>query len=93
MIEMVRVRISSHLTRHFAIPAECEAAGRTVGELIADLNAQYPGVADYILHETGELRQHVNVFVGDHVVHDRRALSDSLDDGAEVLIMQALSGG
>jgi len=90
---MVRVRISSHLTRHFAIPAECEACGSTLRELVTNLNDQYPGVADYILHETGELRQHVSIFVGERIVIDRRALSDSLLGVEEVSIMQALSGG
>ena len=58
-----------------------------------NLNERYPGVTDYILHETGEIRQHVNIFVGERIMSDRRELSDSLDGVDEVSIMQALSGG
>ncbi|MBP89368.1 MAG: hypothetical protein CMJ64_22095 [Planctomycetaceae bacterium] len=88
-----RVQISRHLTRHFAIPAECEAFGSTARDLLVNLNERYPGVTDYILHETGEIRQHVNIFVGERIMSDRRELSDSLDGVDEVSIMQALSGG
>ena len=64
-----------------------------MSELLADLDRQYPGLADYIVHENGTLRQHVNIFVGDRLLADRQQLSDSLQDVDAVSIMQALSGG
>jgi molybdopterin converting factor small subunit len=90
---MVVVRFSKHLTRHFNIPDTVEAVGENVSELISDLERQYPGVAAYIVHENGALRQHVNVFIGDRLIADRQHLTDSIDSENEVSIMQALSGG
>ena len=90
---MITVRFSRHLVRHFSIPPTCDGAGKTVSELLADLNRRYPGLTEYILHENGTVRQHVNIFVGERLLADRQRLSDSLEDVDEVSIMQALSGG
>ena len=71
----------------------CTAAGSTVAAALADLDRQFPGVAAYLIHENGTLRQHVNIFVGNEPVVDRQQLSDPLSDADELIIMQALSGG
>jgi hypothetical protein len=39
------------------------------------------------------LRTHVNIFIGDERVADRKRLSDPVRAGSRVFIMQALSGG
>ena len=90
---MIQIRIARHLSGQFSIPALCQATGTTVAEVLADLNRQYPGVADYVVHENGELRQHVNIFVGERFVKDRQRLTDAVAQGDEISIMQALSGG
>ena len=64
-----------------------------MSELLADLDRRYPGLAEYIVHENGTLRQHVNIFVGDRLLADRQQLSDSLHDVDAVSIMKALFGG
>jgi molybdopterin converting factor small subunit len=90
---MVAVRFSKHLTRHLSIRVAVEAAGENVSELLSDLERQFPGVSAYIVHENGALRQHVNVFLGDELIADRKHLTDSIKAVSEVSIMQALSGG
>jgi hypothetical protein len=52
-----------------------------------------PGFAFYVCDETGRLRQHVNIFVGDERIKDRGTLGDTLAPDARVSILQALSGG
>ncbi|MCC7541341.1 MAG: MoaD/ThiS family protein, partial [Deltaproteobacteria bacterium] len=47
----------------------------------------------FVLDETGRLRRHVNVFVGDEPIYDRVRLSDALAADSRVFIVQALSGG
>ena len=90
---MVTVRFPRHLIRHCAVPAVCEAEAATVSELIQALDRRFPGVASYLVHEDGSLRQHVNIFLGERLIRDRQRLSDPLDGVAEVFVMQALSGG
>jgi hypothetical protein len=46
--------------------------GRTVAEVIGVLDERYPGWAAYIIDEQGALRKHVNIFVNDELIQDRR---------------------
>jgi molybdopterin converting factor small subunit len=91
---VVRVSFPTHLRRHFsAAPAICEAQGSTVAELVRDLERQFPGLRAYLVHEDGSLRQHVNIFLDERWLADRRRLSDSVVGVKQVYVMQALSGG
>lgn len=66
---------------------------RTVAEVVREVERIAPGFAYYVCDERGCLRTHVNIFVGQERILDRTRLSDPVDDGSRVLIMQALSGG
>jgi hypothetical protein len=64
-----------------------------VRAVIDELERRHPGLASYIVDDTGRLRRHVNIFVGDEPIHDREKLADPLQTDDRVLILQALSGG
>jgi hypothetical protein len=87
-----RVAFTSHLERHVACPAE-SVDGATVREVLDAYFARHPRVKQYVLDEQGALRHHVVVFVGGVQASDRESLSDAVAHGAEVYVMQALSGG
>ena len=70
-----------------------EMPGGTVREVIDELERRHPGIASYITDETGKLRRHVNIFVGEEPIHDRQKLGDALRPEDRVFILQALSGG
>src|ERR687891_461462 len=65
----------------------------TVGTLLDALARQLPAVERRVRDETGTLRRHVNVFVGDVNVRDGAGLAEPLSDGAEVRVIPAISGG
>ena len=67
---MPRVAFTRHLLRFFPTLTEGEVPGATVREVIDQLEARYPGFAAYVVDETGRLRRHVNVFVGDEPICD-----------------------
>jgi molybdopterin synthase sulfur carrier subunit len=90
---MPLVRFTSHLSKFFPGIGPTVAAGGTVAEVVAELDRQYPGLADYIVDDQGALRKHVNIFVGETPIRDRVRLLDAVGDGDEVYVMQALSGG
>jgi len=52
-----------------------------------------PGVVDRVLDERGDVRRHVNVFVGDEEVRVLGGLAATIADGVEVSILPAVSGG
>jgi molybdopterin converting factor small subunit len=65
----------------------------SVGEALAALGALHPGVRDRVLDEQGQVRQHVNVFVGKESIRYTGGLSTGLAAGAELHIFPAVSGG
>jgi hypothetical protein len=73
-------------------PAE-EAAGATVREVLEAYFSRHPKVRAYVLDDQSMLRAHVVIFVGEEQARDRKTLSDPVPAGAEVYVMQALSGG
>ena len=90
---MPNIAFTRHLQRFFPDLVEGEVAGTTVREVIDELERRHPGFASYIIDETGRLRRHVNIFVGEEPIGDRERLSDRLAEGDRVFILQALSGG
>jgi len=91
---MPRVTFTRHLQRFFPTLQETEEVpGTTVRELLDELDRRYPGLAAYIVDETGRLRRHVNVFVREEPIYDRESLADKVGAGDKVHVLQALSGG
>jgi molybdopterin converting factor small subunit len=92
---MVTVHLTGHLYSFFPHLEGKEIAveASTVGEVVHALERIAPGIAFYVCDERGCLRAHVNVFVDKQRIRDRRGLSDAVAAGAEVHILQALSGG
>lgn len=87
------VRFTRNLERFYPDLKATEVEGATVAEVISALESLYPGLPAYLIDETGALRQHVNIFIGDEIVSDKRRLSDTVRAGDEIFVLQALSGG
>jgi molybdopterin converting factor small subunit len=68
-------------------------AGQTVGQLLEAVAADYPRLKGYVLDDQGRLRKHIAVFVDGAMVDRATALARRVDDGSEVYVFQALSGG
>ena len=65
----------------------------TVRDALDALATRLPAVTDRVLTEQGELRQHVNVFVGEESVRFLSGLATPVPDGATIMIVPAVSGG
>ncbi len=90
---MPRVVVTRHLHRFFPALADCDVPGATVREVVDELDRRHPGLASFLLDDAGRLRRHVNVFVGDEPIRDRKGLTDAVPPDGEVHVLQALSGG
>ena len=91
--QMAQVHFTQALRRFFPGLGPMEVNAATVADLLRDIDKTYPGIRAYLVNDQGALRQHVNIFVNNELVEDRENLTDTLEDRAEVYIMQALSGG
>ena len=90
---MTKVKFTSALTRFFPQLTEVEIEGNTVKEALLSVEKKYPGIMNYLVEENGQLRKHVNIFLGDTLIKDRKTLNDEINGKDELLIFQALSGG
>jgi molybdopterin synthase sulfur carrier subunit len=86
----VQVRIPTPLRSYTGEQKLVEASGGTLGEVLLDLDRQFPGLRFRVVDEQGRLRKHVNVWLDGERVRGLDAPVDGVD---EVVIMQALSGG
>ncbi|NJD36193.1 MAG: MoaD/ThiS family protein [Betaproteobacteria bacterium] len=85
----MKVLIPSAL-RSYTESGWAEASGTTLADVLADLDRLYPGMRFRMIDEQNKIRRHIRFFVGGVQVRD---LAQVLDPNAELIIVQALSGG
>lgn len=90
---MPTVQFTRHLRLHFPALEDVEVPGQSLAQIVRALDEMHPGLADYLVDEQGALRRHVNIFVNDELLSDRKGLGDPVAPRDRVFIMQALSGG
>jgi MoaD family protein len=73
--------------------AAVEAAGATVGAVLADLGARYPEFHKRIFAADGQLQQYVNVYVNNEDIRFLDELDTAVADRDEVSIIPAIAGG
>jgi molybdopterin synthase sulfur carrier subunit len=66
-----------------------ELHAASVAEAMDALDARWPGMRDRLCDSRPAIRRHINVFVDG----ERAALETPLRDGADVVILTAISGG
>jgi molybdopterin synthase sulfur carrier subunit len=90
---MTQVKIPTQLRQLTDGEAEVGAEGKTVGEIIDNLESQHPGLRERLLDESGNLRRFVNVYVNDEDVRFEDGLATTVPDGGSVSIIPAVAGG
>jgi molybdopterin synthase sulfur carrier subunit len=75
--------------------SEIRVDGRahSVGDALSLLWSEAPALRDRVITELGELRPHVNVFVDADSIRFAEGFATPVRDGAEIVILPALSGG
>jgi sulfur-carrier protein len=89
----VSVRIPTILRTYTAGAAEVTATEGSLREIIAGLDAAYPGLGGRILDDGGRLRRFVNVYVGEEDVRFAQGLDTPVPAGARVSFIPAVAGG
>ena len=85
----VRMLIASPL-RPYTDADEIELRGATLGALLDDLEARFPGIRFRIVDEQGQIRKHMRFFLNGEPVFD---LAQPVRPSDEINMVQALSGG
>ena len=70
-----------------------EGSYATLRDALAALWRMHPGLRDRIVTEEGNVREHVNLFVGNESIRYTGGLATPLFASAEISIIPAISGG
>src|SRR5262249_27457253 len=62
----------------------------TVREALESLLRIHPALRDRILDEQGEVRQHINIFVGEEAIRFADGLATKVPESSEILIVPAV---
>src|SRR5215813_15642053 len=65
----------------------------TLREALAALWELYPALRDRLVTEQGELREHINIFVGSEEVRYSGGIATPISSECEISIVPAISGG
>lgn len=88
----IEVRVPTILRTYTSNEKVVTAEGGTIAEVVADLDARYPGISDRLVDDKG-LRRFVNVYLNDEDVRFLAGLETVVADGDNVTILPAVAGG
>ena len=88
----ITVSIPTILRPHTDGQKRVSASGDTLQAVIADLEANYSGIADRLV-DNGKLHRFVNIYVNDEDVRFSGGLETAIADGDSVTILPAVAGG
>lgn len=88
----ITVRIPTPLRTLTGGKDEVPAAGKTLRELIDDLEKNYPGLKERLCDEKG-IRRFVNVYQNEEDVRFLDGLDTALKDGDAISVVPAIAGG
>jgi sulfur-carrier protein len=88
-----KVRIPAPLRKLTKEQPVVECQGKTVDEVLADLEKQCPGIKERICDENGQIRRFINVFVNGEDIRFKEGAKTAIADGAEISIIPAIAGG
>jgi molybdopterin synthase sulfur carrier subunit len=72
---------------------EIEGTSGTVRDALHVLWTLHPGLRDRLATEQEQIREHINIFVGNENTRYTGGLATRVSDGAEISIVPSISGG
>ncbi|MCC6236226.1 MAG: MoaD family protein [Dehalococcoidia bacterium] len=89
----VKVLVTSVIQKVVDNQRAFTSEGRTIGELISNIDSRYPGFREQLADEQGVLHRFVNIYLNDEDIRYLKGADTELTDGDEVSILPALAGG
>jgi sulfur-carrier protein len=87
------VRIPTALRKLTREEEVVSAEGTTVSEILTSLDKSYPGLAERICDDQGNIRRFVNVFLNDEDIRFLDDKNTAVKEGDEISIVPAIAGG
>ncbi len=89
----VQVNLPTVLRSHAGGAKAVSVEGSTVGEVLAALGGEYPGISGQVIDSDGSLHKFVNVYLNDDDVRYLSSLDTPVTDSDEISILPAVAGG
>jgi molybdopterin synthase sulfur carrier subunit len=89
----VTIRIPTPLQKLANGQSEVRVEGKTVKEVLVNLDKVYPGFKDRIYDEHGVLRRFINFYVNDEDVRFLQGENTPIQEGQDLSIVPAIAGG
>jgi molybdopterin synthase sulfur carrier subunit len=89
----VTLSIPTALRQYTGGAATITLASGPVGQLLANLVEQHPQLGKQLYNEQGQLRNFVNIYVGDEDIRYLQGSDTQVPDGETVSIIPAIAGG
>src|SRR5262245_54702965 len=90
---MAKILIPTPLRPYTDKRDSVDAAGATVGELLADLTRKHTGLKAHLYNEQGKLRSFVNVYVNDEDIRYLQKEQTPVNGDDTVSIIPSVAGG
>lgn len=88
----IKVRIPTPLRTLTGGAESVDVQGKTIRELIENLESNHAGIKERLMDEKG-VRRFVNLYVGEEDIRFLDGLDTELKEGDEVSIVPAIAGG
>jgi sulfur-carrier protein len=89
----VEVRIPTILRKYTDGDKKVQVNGATIKDVLADLDANHPGIAGQLYNPDGSLHRFVNVYLNDEDIRFLGSLEAEVQAGDVVAILPAVAGG
>src|SRR5207253_11430385 len=90
---MAKILIPTPLRPYTDKQDSVDAAGATVGELLADLTRRHAGLKAHLYNEQGKLRSFVNVYLNDEDIRYLQKEQTPVSPGDTISIIPSVAGG
>ena len=89
----VHVRIPTPLRKLTHDVELVQVSSGTIAGAIAELQNQFPGIAERLIDEKGEVRRFVNIYLNEEDIRVLDNQTTVIKDGDEISIIPAIAGG
>lgn len=89
----ILVRIPTPLRKLTAGQDEVKVLGETVGEVLQNLEKEFPGFRERLFDEQGALRRFINIYLNDQDIRFLSHLETKLEEGSVISVIPAIAGG
>lgn len=89
----IKVRIPTPLRTVTKGADEVTVVGKTIKEVIENLEANHPGIKERICDNDGQIRRFINFYLNDEDIRFMGNQNTPVKDGDQISIVPAIAGG